>query len=223
MSLLLRLTGNGSFRRLLAEDHGRALPPNAEGSYLGRRVATDDGRLDLAPDVLLERAGALEASFASERAQAGRLKLITRRHVKTHNSWTHNHPDFVSGRRSTNRLYMHPDDARRAGLAPGDLADVRSETGTVRLPIEWLDDLQPGTVALPHGWGHQHAPGLSVARKTAGVNVNLLAADGPSALEPVSGMSRLTGLLVDVVPAAGPRDPESWSGLPGDTPATTGA
>jgi formate dehydrogenase len=71
----------------------------------------------------------------------------------------------------------------------------------------------PGTVALPHGWGHQHATGLSVASRTTGVNVNLLAADGPEALEAISGMANLTGFPVDVAPAAGPLAAGSWSGM----------
>ena len=74
--------------------------------------------------------------------------------------------------------------------------------------------MMPGTVALPHGWGHQHARGLSVASKTRGVNVNLLAADGPDQIERISGMARLTGIPVDVRPAAGPQAADSWSGLP---------
>jgi formate dehydrogenase len=40
------------------------------------------------------------------------------------------------------------------------------------------------------------------------------AADGPAGVEPVSGMAHLTGVLIDVRPAAGPQDPGSWSGLP---------
>jgi formate dehydrogenase len=215
MSLLLRLTGNGSFAKLLAEPHGRPRPPHEAGTFLGGSIVSDDGRVDLAPGPMLQAAERLDTLFEHEKRQAGRLKLITRRHVKTHNSWTHNHPDFVSGARQRNYLYMHPDDARAAGLGHGDLADVSSATATVRIPVHLLDELQPGTVALPHGWGHQVAPGLSVASKTAGVNVNLLAADGPQSVERVSGMSHLTGIPVDVVPAAGPQDPDSWSGLPG--------
>ena len=42
-----------------------------------------------------------------------------------------------------------------------------------------------------------------MASKTADVNVNLLAADGPDQLERVSGMAHLTGIVVDVRPAAG--------------------
>jgi hypothetical protein len=93
---------------------------------------------------------------------------------------------------------------------------VSSATATLRVPVRLLPDLQPGTCALPHGWGHQNAPGLSVASKTSGVNVNLLAADGPDQIERVSGMARLTGILVEVEPASGQKDPGSWSGI-GDT------
>jgi anaerobic selenocysteine-containing dehydrogenase len=111
---------------------------------------------------------------------------------------------------------VHPEDAAARGSTDGALADVRSDTATVRVPVRLLADLMPGTVALPHGWGHQHASGLSVASKTRGVNVNLLAADGPGELERVSGMAHLTGIPVEVTPAAGPRDVTSWSGLPPD-------
>lgn len=215
MSLLLRITGNGSFRRLLGERHGRLLAPQRPGTYLGKAVANPDGRIDLAPESLVERArSVLEEAFSEERSQPGRLKLITRRHVKTHNSWTHNEPSFVSGTRTTNYVYMHPEDAKAAGLANGDLADVRSATGTVRLPVEFLNELQPGSVAIPHGWGHQAAKGLKVASATTGVNVNVLAASGADAVEPISGMSHLTAIPVEIVPADGPVNPGDWTGRP---------
>ena len=213
MSLLLRATGHGSFRRLLAERHGRVLPAQRAGVYLGQRVATADGLVDLAPEGLLDRAKQrLEPDFEAERRSLGELRLITRRHVKTHNSWTHNDPSFVTGDFTTNHVYLHPEDAKAAGLAQGDFADVRSATGRVRLPVRLLPDLQPGTLAIPHGWGHQDADGLSVARRTTGVNVNVLAASGPEAVEPISGMSRLTAIPVEVRRAEGAPRPDSWTG-----------
>lgn len=212
LDLLLRATRQGSFAALLRDEHGRAARPHAPGTFLGSRVVTDDGRVHLAPAALVKLATqVLNASFEREQAIAAELKLITRRAVTTHNSWTHNHPAFV--RDGTNYLYIHPGDAEKRGLEDGDLADVSSKTATVRVPIRRLADLMPGTVALPHGWGHQRAPGLSVASKTRGVNVNLLAADGPDALERVGGMARLTGIVVTVERAEGPQAP-TWSGLP---------
>ena len=133
--------------------------------------------------------------------------------MTTHNSWTHNHAPFVAGDRGTNYLYMHPRDMEVRGLTEGEMVDVRTTTAAVRVPVRALADLMPGTAALPHGWGHQRA-GQTVARETRGVNVNLLAADGPEELERVSGMARLTGIPIEVQRASGPQDASDWSGLP---------
>ena len=216
LSGLLRATKQGSFKTLLKEKHGRLRPAHEPGSFLGRRIIHEDGKMHLAPAVLLEQTNKLEADFELELATKNKLKLITKRAITTHNSWTHNIEDFVSGERSTNHLYMHPEDAARTGLEDGNLADVSSETNTVRVPVKLLSDLMPGTVALPHGWGHQDSK-MGVASKTTGVNVNLLAADGPDKLERVSGMAHLTGILVDVRPARGALNPRHWSGIGRET------
>jgi formate dehydrogenase len=213
LSLLLRACGQGSFDALAVERHGRARPPHEPGDFLGQRVTSRDKRVDLAPAALIDASKRLPERFDRERLEARRLKLITKRAISTHNSWTHNLPRFVAGEHDTNYLYMHPDDAARLGLADGDLCDVRSEVGAVRVPLKTLAELMPGTVALPHGWGHQAATGLSVASRTRGVNVNLLAADGPARLEPLSGMAQLTAIPVDVAAAAGPRNDRVWSGM----------
>ncbi|MGB5222525.1 MAG: molybdopterin-dependent oxidoreductase [Polyangiales bacterium] len=212
LSGLLRATKQGSFKKLLQDKHGRLRPEHEPGSFLGKRIIREDGKMNLAPEVLLEQTQKLESDFELERATKDKLKLITKRAITTHNSWTHNIEDFVSGERSTNHLYMHPDDAARVGIEDGNLADVSSETSTVRVPVKLLSDLMPGTVALPHGWGHQDSK-MGVASKTTGVNVNLLAADGPDKLERVSGMAHLTGILVDVRLAEGALNPHHWSGI----------
>lgn len=213
LSLLLRISRAGSFGELVKHPDGKPQAEHRGGDFLGKRLVTEDRKIQLAPEPLVRQTAKLEADFERERTDAGRLKLISKRSHETHNSWTHNIEDFVSGDRSTNYLYVHPDDAARLGLAEGDLADVESKVATVRVPVKLLHDLMPGCVALPHGWGHQHATGLSIASRTTGVNVNLLAADGPDELERVSGMANLTGFPVDVRPAAGALDPTSWSGI----------
>jgi formate dehydrogenase len=213
LSLILRLTGQGSFKQLLREKHGRKRPEHKGDDFLGKRVVTEDGQVHLAPPVLMEQARKLKADYELELQNASKFKLITKRAVTTHNSWTHNLDEFVVADRNTNYLYVHPDDAADLGLGAGTFADVESETATVRLPIRLLSELMPGTVAIPHGWGHQHATGLSVASKTTGINVNLLAGDGPDRLERVSGMAHLTGIVVEVRRAAGEQDGSSWSGI----------
>jgi formate dehydrogenase len=210
LSLLLRACGQPSFDALGAHPNGIERHPHAPDDFLGKRVLTPDGLVDLAPKAMLDAARGLDACFARERNNRHRLKLISKRAVTSHNSWTHNHDRFTDD--GTNHLYMHPEDAARAGLSAGALCDVRSATGVVRLPVRIHPELSIGTVALPHGWGHQGAPLLRVASHTRGVNVNLLAADGPDNIEAISGMAHLTGIVVDVRPAAGPLA-HDWSGI----------
>jgi anaerobic selenocysteine-containing dehydrogenase len=214
LSMLMRLTGQGSFKKLLKQEHGKLREDHRENSFLGKRVYTEDGLLHLAPEPLVQQAQKLELDFHAELERKHELRLITKRHVNTHNSWTHNYEPFVHGERQTNYLYMHPEDAARLGLEQMDLVDVRSQTAAVRVNLWLLDDLMPGTVALPHGWGHQSTH-MQVANKTRGVNVNILAADGPDGIERLSGLARLTGIPVEVTKAAGPQA-HSWSGLEED-------
>jgi len=220
LDVLLRVTGQMGFRSLLRHRHGWLRPDHRERSFLGERVTTDDGRVHLAPPALVALASKLESDFDVEKMNRRRLKLITKRAITTHNSWTHNFDEFVRGDNDTNYLYMNPEDAARLGLANGEAVDVVSASARVRLPMRLLADLMPGSVALPHGWGHQDAKGLSVASRTSGVNVNILAADGPDRIEPVTGMAHLTGIPVDVVRAAGPIDRSSWSGIAESAGAT---
>ena len=62
------------------------------------------------------------------------------------------------------------------------------------------DEMMPGVVSLPHGWGHDR-PGvrLGVASRHPGVNVNLLAAPGD--VDPLSGNAAVSGIPVTVEPA----------------------
>ena len=53
-----------------------------------------------------------------------------------------------------------------------------------------------------------------MASATASVNVNVLAASGADAVEPISGMSHLTAIPVEIVPADGPVNPGDCTGRP---------
>ena len=68
------------------------------------------------------------------------------------------------------------------------------------MPVEVSDEMMPGVVSLPHGWGHDR-PGirLDVAVEHAGVNSNILT--DPAEMDPLSGTSVLNGIPVEVAPA----------------------
>ncbi len=197
-SMLARSAKLGGLAKLRRQPDGVLLEPNQPGDYLGKRVATPNGRVQLAPPPLVARAKTLAAVYDEELATAGSLKIIQKRERYSHNSWTHNVQTFIKGERSTNYLYIHPDDAAPRSLAEGDRARVSRDGVSVEVPVRIDADMVPGSVAVPHGWGHQSANGLSTAKHTTGVNVNIIMPDGPGSIEPVSGMSHMNGVVVDV-------------------------
>jgi anaerobic selenocysteine-containing dehydrogenase len=163
-------------------------------------LRTASGKIELAPEPIVADLPRLEASM--QRRQNGEMVLIGRRQLRSNNSWMHNLPALVKGKDRCTML-LHPDDGERLGLADGALALVRSATGELEAPVELSDEIMPGVVSIPHGWGHS-APGtrLSVANAHAGVNSNLLADE--SFVEPLSGNAVLNGIPVEVVPARVP-------------------
>jgi anaerobic selenocysteine-containing dehydrogenase len=127
------------------------------------------------------------------------LVLIGRRHLRSNNGWMHNVPALMKGRdRCT--LQVHPDDATRLALRDGGAARVRSRVGELVVPVDVTDDVMPGVVSLPHGWGHALAGvRLTVAGARPGVNSNTLTDE--LTLDPLSGNAVLNGIPVRVEPA----------------------
>ena len=209
---LLRLTKQQSFKRLLKFPHGKFREGHKAKSFLDSRILTHDKKIHLAPEELLNHAKKLELDFAREAENQNGFKLITKRAVTTHNSWTHNISRMTEKGRETNYAYLHPDDMTELMLGPNDLIDITSTTATIRIGVKPLDTLMRRVVAVPHGWGHQNAIGLTHANKTKGVNVNILAADGPNALDKISGMVHLTGIPVELQKSMAAQQ-TSWSGI----------
>jgi formate dehydrogenase len=74
------------------------------------------------------------------------------------------------------------------------------------------DEVMPGVVALPHGWGHNG--GWRVANGLGGFNSNVLASNAAADLEPLAGMAFLNGIPVRVeAVAAAPAEAESAAAL----------
>lgn len=182
--------------------HGLLLPENEGGNFLGtNRVLTSHKKVDLAPAPIVDAFEATaERYFAEELAQRDRLKLIGMRQLKRMNTASSNSAALV--RDTTNYAYLHPEDAARIGVANGEPVEVESAHGRIRIPVRVSDEMMPRTVAIPQCWGHAKAEGLSHAAKHPGVNSNLLAGDGPAHIEALSGMSHLSGILIDVRRAA---------------------
>jgi len=125
--------------------------------------------------------------------------LIGRRQLRSNNSWMHNSQRLVKGKARCT-LQLHPRDLARLGLIDGHNARVRSEAGTITLPVESTDVVMPGVVSIPHGWGHgRDGIQLTVARAHPGASINDVISDRQ--VDTLSGVSVLNGQRVTVSPA----------------------
>jgi anaerobic selenocysteine-containing dehydrogenase len=179
-----------------AAPHGIDLGPLAP--RLPEVLRTASGLIELAPEPLVADAARLHDALAAPPADG--LLLVGRRHLRSNNSWMHNLPLLVRGpERCT--LQVHPEDAARLGLADGARATVRSRVGALEAPVEVTDEVRPGVVSLPHGWGHDlEGVELGVARAHAGTNSNVLTDE--EHVEPLTGTAVLNGIPVEVSPVA---------------------
>ena len=160
-------------------------------------LRTPSGKVELAPPVLTADVVRLAESLGSA---ADSMVLVGRRDLRSNNSWMHNLPSLVSGpTRCT--AWVHPSDAERLRLVDGEPAVVRARTGEIELPVQVTEDVMPGVVSIPHGWGHD-APGarMGVAGAHAGVNSNVLADE--QEVEPLSGTAILNGIPVTLAPVS---------------------
>ncbi|MFG2000890.1 molybdopterin-dependent oxidoreductase [Spirillospora sp. NPDC048911] len=188
--------GGLSLRKLRANPHGVVLGDHQRTGTLRRRILHKDKKVHLAPPEILAE---IERLAAAPEPPAGYpLRLIGMRELRSHNSWMHNAPGLMRGKRR-HAARVNPKDAAEYGLQDGAPCRVTSEHGSVVLPVTVTDEMTPGTIAVPHGWGHEG--GWQVANAAGGVNVNLLASADPSDLEPLAGMAHLNGVPVKIAPA----------------------
>ncbi len=157
-------------------------------------LRTPSGMIELCPEPV-----AVEVRRLGATAQPGHeFVVVGRRHLRSNNSWMHNVPTLVRGKPLCT-VAVNTMDAKRLGLVAGGLARVTSRVGRVELTVEVTDDIAPGVISIPHGWGHD-LPGveLTVAREQAGVNTNRLTDD--LSIDPLSGTAVLNGVPVELAP-----------------------
>jgi anaerobic selenocysteine-containing dehydrogenase len=159
------------------------------GGRIAEVVTTGSGRVELYHAYLADDVPRLLDRLERDTSE---FVLTSRRHLRSNNSWLHNVPALMRGKdRCT--LMIHPADAERIGLRSGDIAEVATSEGAVTVAAEVTDEVMPGVVCLPHGWGHGRAgTRLDTANAHPGVNSNLLnpaaLIDVPSNTQVVNGV-----------------------------------
>jgi hypothetical protein len=161
---------------------------------------TGNHRIDLAPALVLDDLPRLATQLVAL-GNSNELLLIGRRHLRSNNSWMHNSARLVKGK-PRHQLLMNPADLAGRSLADGELVEVTSAAGALTVEVAESNDMMPGVVSLPHGFGHG-LPGvrLGVAGQVAGASVNDVTDDAET--DAVGGTAVLNGVPVRVTSARG--------------------
>lgn len=160
---------------------------------LRKVLATPDRMIRLAPPELLDEARALFAHDDDNAAYP--LRAIGMRELHSHNSWMHNPPRMTRpGRKPA--ILVHPDDAAAAGLHTDGTLRIESSAGSITMHAKITDEMAPGTIAVPHGWGHHG--GWTRANDVPAMNSNILTSAASNDIERLAGMSILNGIPVRI-------------------------
>jgi anaerobic selenocysteine-containing dehydrogenase len=177
--------------KVKAGEYGIDLGPAREG--VTHRIRHKNKRVHLEGAPIAASLDALDIELNETVSKDG-LLMIGRRELRSNNSWMHNVPALVSGQ---NRcvLYVNPIDAEKAGLRDSEPAFLESRVYSGDVPVRVTDEVMPGVVSLPHGWGHGGSQQWqSVAGAHAGVSSNDWSDD--QQVEGVVGQSILNGVPV---------------------------
>ena len=203
MSLLLRTgpygdrfglrRGGLNLRRLQQKPHGVVLAEHAPSGVLHDVVRHQDRKVRLDPPQILAEVARLDT--ARQTSPELPLLAIGLREMRSQNSWMHNSPTLMKGDRR-HKARINPVDARAAGVADGQRVRIVSSGGAIETEALITDEVMPGTVAIPQGWGHNG--GWRLANSMPGANVNELTSDRPEDIEVLAGMSVLNGFPVRI-------------------------
>ncbi|MBA53744.1 MAG: dehydrogenase [Pseudomonadales bacterium] len=184
-----------SLKKLMQHPHGIDLGP-LEPCF-PERLATQGKSINLVPKLFMKDIVRLQKRLEKKTKQApDSFALIGRRDVRSNNSWMHNSQRLVKGKNRCSAL-INIEDANRLGIKDGDTIIVSSRIGEIELPAQLTENIMPGVISIPHGWGHSR-PGsqLSIAGKNAGVSINDITDD--YSIDAVTGVAAFSGQQVTV-------------------------
>jgi anaerobic selenocysteine-containing dehydrogenase len=187
-----------SLKKLI--DGNRCVDLGPMQSQLPQALCSPDRRINLMHQIFIDDLPRLRADFdKTETPGPNDMLLIGRRHIRDMNTWLHNLNTYVRGKNRCT-LKVNPLDAQRIGLSDGGIANITSRVGAAHVEVEVSDEIMPGVVSLPHGFGHKYRETEQTIAKGVlpGVSCNDLIDD--EVLDVASGTSVVNGAAVQVFP-----------------------
>jgi anaerobic selenocysteine-containing dehydrogenase len=185
-----------TLRKVKRAQHGVDLGPMK--SRLPGALLSPDKKVTLAPSALVSEVAELE-TIATERELATKdgfdLTLIGRRILNSNNSWMHNSKRLTKGSDRCTAM-LNPQDAAARSLEDGASVKVVSRVGEIEVLLQVTDELRPGVVSIPHGFGHKSRKGVGWkhAASLPGASVNDIT--DPSVLDGLTGNAAFNSVPV---------------------------
>lgn len=187
-----------NLKRLKKQPHG--IDFGAMNSCLPQRLFTENKRIYLVPQEIAKEMPKVKQFLEQHIPTSEKLLLIGRRHLRSNNSWMHNYPRLMKDGDKRCTALVHPSEAQKRNIENNQWILVKTHVGQIKIKAEVSEEVAPGVVCIPHGWGHhdKHVQ-LDVASKHAGVNVNELI--DHNIYEEMSGNAVFSGIPVEVLSA----------------------
>lgn len=139
----------------------------------GHRFLTRSGKIELYSQRLAEAGyDPLPTYSPPTPPPQGSLRMVLGRFATHTHASTTNIPWLIE-QTPTNDLWIHPLPAAERGIASGDLVEVRSEVGAVRLPARVTSEIRPDCVFMLHGFG-KLSPSLRLAHGNGACDAEVL-------------------------------------------------
>lgn len=200
--LLLKVTKKVSWSELQANPHGLQYEEKQYGqlqNQMGERV------IQLVPDKFYRElqhqidllGDQSEVDAHSRQAQEYPFYLMGKRSLNMLNSWLMELPNMQK-REQQNFCEMHPEDAKRYGIADKDLVRIKSTVGEITITASISEKVTLGNLVVQHGWGSRiFAPAEKGAEAWQyGVNRNELVDN--QIMDPFSGTPNLNSSRVSI-------------------------
>jgi len=185
------ITGEGDD----TEELFQAVLDNPSGLYLCdtfdednlKHLKTDDGKIHLSVPYVLDLLKKLEIPDGIDLTADEEFPFVLQTGERTNytaNSLIRDH-DWRAAKLPTNYVRMSRQDAERLEISDGETVRVVTDTSEVSIPVMVADNIYPGNLSMPHGFGLHSKNKETGELEKIGINVNeLISADHR---EPVSG------------------------------------
>ncbi len=192
--VLLLFLARTRLRSVLKCRHGLLLP---ESPRTGRRPRRR--RIELAPREFVTAMAGLDSN-PDPRSDEYPLLLITGERERSKANTRLWHPPLLARLKAAPFVRLNRSDAERANIGDRDEVVVCTPTGYIRLKARICDDIIPGVISIPHGWGRCFHESGADGDPTWTENVNRLTDDATR--EPLTGMPVYNGIACRVGKAA---------------------